>query len=308
MSKKNKKLNNKAWHAWDYGMVAASIFMILLVIYPLWYVIINAISDPKLVEKGWINWWPVDPDFLAFQTIMSDINFYRAIGVTLYFAAWNIVLTNVANLFMAYPLARRNLKGRKFLVAFLIGSNYFGGSFIPQFLLLHKLGLYNTPWAIILPYACVSMGLTALYMTFIRAVAMDLMDAAALDGASNVQTLLRVVVPQLKPAIAVNVFQMIIGNWNTWFGINLYLPDRKWQNVQIYLSRLLDGMMIYNPDEMADLFKYTPEQIEKMKENFAEATRVRYASILLVALPLLILYPFVQKNLAQGIMVGSLKG
>ena len=308
MSKKNKKLNHKAWHAWDYGMVAASIFMILLVIYPLWYVIINTISDPLLVEKGVINWWPVNPDLIAFQTILSDINFYRAIGVTVYFAVWNIVLTNIANLFIAYPLARRNMKGRKFVVAFLIGANYFGGSFIPQFLLLHKLGLYNTPWAIIVPYACVSMGLTAIYTTFIKAVATDLMDAAALDGATNVQTLWKIVVPQLKPAIAVNVLQMFIANWNAWFGINLYLPERKWANVQIYLSRLLDGMAVYDPDEMSNLFMYTPEQIQAMKVAFAQVTRVQYASILLVALPLLAVYPFVQKNLAQGIRVGSLKG
>lgn len=301
-----RKRKLKGWSGSDTVVTILCVLLIMIVFYPLWYVFINSISNVRMVTNGQIRWYPVDMDFDAYLVVFTDFAFWRSILVTIFLAGSKTLLILYSTVVVAYPLVRKNLKFRKLLVAVLIGSMYIDGGLIPNYILMTKLHLYNTVWALILP-GCLGVGNVMLLRVYMKSVGTELMDAAFVDGATNIQTLTKVMVPLCKPCLAVIALQTIIATWNSWFGANLYMPGRKWQPVQLYLSRLLDGMSQYDPEDLTSVLGFSAQQIEKMKMEYMAATRIQYATMLVVALPLLIMYPFVQKDLQQGIMVGSLK-
>ena len=276
-----------------------------ITIYPMWYVIIMSISDPVVAAGSGVTFWPSGFYLGSYQIILREMDFWLSVRNSVLYVLAGLVLMLVTTLLVAYPLTRPNLKGRKACVIFLLIPMYFSGGMIPSFILITKLGLYNTPWATILPGAYGIWNII-LCKTYLQSIPHELAEAAYIDGAGNMQALTRIYLPLAKPVLAVISIYTIVGIWNSWFGAKLYQPNPAIQPVQLYLQKVL-------VEQSVDLSKMmeqnmTQEMMEAMTTKAMSARQLKYSMIVVVTLPIIMVYPMFQKHFVKGVMLGSLKG
>ena len=276
-----------------------------ITIYPMWYVIIMSISDPVVAAGSGVTFWPSGFYLGSYQIILREMEFWLSARNSVLYVLVGLVLMLVTTLLVAYPLTRPNLKGRKACVIFLLIPMYFSGGMIPSFILITKLGLYNTPWATILPGAYGIWNII-LCKTYLQSIPHELAEAAYIDGAGNMQALSKIYLPLSKPVLAVISIYTIVGIWNSWFGAKLYQPNPAIQPVQLYLQKVL-------VEQSVDLSKMmeqnmTQEMIEAMTAKAMSARQLKYSMIVVVTLPIIMVYPMFQKHFVKGVMLGSLKG
>ena len=276
-----------------------------ITIYPMWYVIIMSISDPVVAAGSGVTFWPSGFYLGSYQIILREMDFWLSVRNSVLYVIAGLVLMLATTLLVAYPLTRPNLKGRKACVIFLLIPMYFSGGMIPSFILITKLGLYNTPWATILPGAYGRWNII-LCKTYLQSIPHELAEAAYIDGAGNMQALTRIYLPLSKPVLAVISIYTIVGIWNSWFGAKLYQPNPAIQPVQLYLQKVL-------VEQSVDLSKMmeqnmTQEMMEAMTAKAMSARQLKYSMIVVVTLPIIMVYPMFQKHFVKGVMLGSLKG
>ena len=194
----------------------------------------------------------------------------------------------------------QELRGRKYVVAFVLLPMYFGGGLIPTFLLMSKLNLYNNIFAIIVP-ASFNIWYIILTRTYFTGLPRDIRESAFIDGASNFTVLRRIYLPLAKPILAVVSIYSIVTMWNNWFAAQVYLPDKNLHPLQLYLKRVLVAQTV-------DLTKLNSADIENAMNQMLSATQMQYAMIIFTTLPIIFTYPFFQKYFIKGVMLGSLKG
>ena len=276
-----------------------------ITIYPMWYVIIMSISDPVVAAGSGVTFWPSGFYLGSYQIILREMDFWLSVRNSVLYVIAGLVLMLATTLLVAYPLTRPNLKGRKACVIFLLIPMYFSGGMIPSFILITKLGLYNTPWATILPGAYGIWNII-LCKTYLQSIPHELAEAAYIDGAGNMQALSKIYLPLAKPVLAVISIYTIVGIWNSWFGAKLYQPNPAIQPVQLYLQKVL-------VEQSVDLSKMmeqnmTQEMMEAMTTKAMSARQLKYSMIVVVTLPIIMVYPMFQKHFVKGVMLGSLKG
>ena len=276
-----------------------------ITIYPMWYVIIMSISDPVVAAGSGVTFWPSGFYLGSYQIILREMDFWLSVRNSVLYVIAGLVLMLATTLLVAYPLTRPNLKGRKACVIFLLIPMYFSGGMIPSFILITKLGLYNTPWATILPGAYGIWNII-LCKTYLQSIPHELAEAAYIDGAGNMQALSKIYLPLAKPVLAVISIYTIVGIWNSWFGAKLYQPNPAIQPVQLYLQKVL-------VEQSVDLSKMmeqnmTQEMMEAMTAKAMSARQLKYSMIVVVTLPIIMVYPMFQKHFIKGVMLGSLKG
>lgn len=281
---------------------AAVVFLCFITIYPMYYVIIKSISDPVLSLKQDVTFWPVGLYFGAYKPIITDPDMWRSYGYTIFYTTVNTILMLITSIMGAYPLISPKLRGRKLLVIYLLIPMYFGGGLIPSFLNNVRLGLYDNVFAMIIPSA-VGIGNIILVRTFFHStVPTELRESAEIDGAGVLTILTKIYIPLSKPVLAVIAIYTIVGNWNSWFGANIYLPHPEKQPLQMYLRRMIVTQTV-------DITKLaTKEQVEDAMRMALSAQQMKYALIVFTTLPVLLVYPMFQKHFVKGIMLGSLKG
>ena len=303
LPRRKSRLNH--WTAFDTVVTIIAIFACFITIYPMWYVIAMSLSDPIAAGSGAVTFWPVGFSIESYKIVGLDKEFWRAFLNSIFYVIVGVVLMLFNTIAIAYPLRRRNLWGRKWLTYFLLIPMYFGGGMIPSFIVVTKLGLYNSPLSLILP-GCYSIMNIILCRTFLLSLPQELSEAAFLDGATNLQALWKIYLPLSKPIIAVISIYTIAGVWNSWFGASIYTTDTSIQPVQLFLRNVLvsmqTGMRATNQSGM------TKEVMEAMAEQAMTARQLRYAMIVIVTMPLLLVYPLFQKHFTKGVMLGSLKG
>ena len=201
---------------------------------------------------------------------------------------------------VAFGLNYKKLMGRKFLTMFLLIPMYFAGGTIPSFLLIVKLGLYDSPFSQVIP-ACFSIWNIILVKAYFRSIPESLTEAARIDGASLVQVLLKVFVPLGKPIFAVLAVYTIVGVWNSWFSAMLYLPHTEWQPLQMYLRRIL----VESKQTLTQVMDAATAKELAMRQ--LSNAQLKYAMIIFTTLPVLCTYPFFQKYFVKGMVLGSLK-
>ncbi|MEA4889626.1 MAG: carbohydrate ABC transporter permease [Clostridiaceae bacterium] len=271
-----------------------------ITIYPMYYVLIMSISDPAQAAKGAVYFWPKGLYFGSYEMILHDGKLWRAYGNTVFYAAASTLLMLFSTVIMAYPLTRPNLRYRKAVIFFLLVPMYFGGGLIPSFLLVYKLGMYNTIWAMILP--SVSIWNIILARTFFMSIPNSVAESAFMDGANHFQVLRSIYLPLSKPVLAVISIYTIVGVWNSWFNAMVYLPNENLHPLQMYLQRILisqtvDLRKIMSMEEMRDAVK-----------KMLSSQQLKYTMILFISAPIIMVYPLFQKHFIKGIMLGSLKG
>lgn len=275
------------------------IFILVIVAYPILYVVSASFSSPYAVSSGVMWLWPVDFNLRGYDAVFKNEyiikGFLNSIYITVIGTCINLILTIMA----AYPLSRKSFWGRNFFTWVLSFTMFFGGGLVPSFLLIRNLGLYDTFWAIILPGAVGVSNVIIARTYFQTSIPEELYEAGQLDGCSEFNYLLKVVLPLSVPIIAVLVMYYAVGHWNTYFSAMIYITDKDKQVLQVVLknilieSQMMEEMML----DIADM-----EQMQGLSDL------LKYSTIVVASLPMLILYPFVQKHFVKGVMIGAIKG
>ena len=272
-----------------------------ITIYPMYYVLVLSLSTPREALTMRVYWWPKGFFLVGYQRILSDSRLWLSYRNTLIYCSVRAVLNLITSVLVAYPLTIPRLYGRKFVTMYLLIPMYLTGGIIPEFILMTKLGLYNTPWALILPGAY-SIWYIILTRSYFRSIPESLRESAKLDGANSYQILFRVFLPTSKPILAVVALYTIIGVWNSWYHASIYITDQNWQPLQMFLRRIL----IEQTEQLGDMLN-DAEAMRRAQEQQISNNQMKYTVIIVSSLPMLIAYPFFQQYFVKGVMLGSLK-
>ncbi|SDS03810.1 putative aldouronate transport system permease protein [Paenibacillaceae bacterium GAS479] len=283
----------------DILLYAIALFICLITLYPFYYVMIMSVSSPLEVAAMNVFWFPKGFILDSYELIIRDSRMWWAYSNTIIYVAAGTLLNCLTAVLGAYPLTVRTLKGRKWIIAFLLIPMYFGGGLIPSFLLVNKLGLYNTMFAIIIP-GMVGIWNIILVRTYFTTIPEALKESAFMDGASHLQLLFKIILPISKPIIAVIAIYTIVGIWNSWFEALVYLPNEKLHPLQMYLYRVV-------VQQTVDLKLLSLEETRNAVATMLSNIQLKYSIIVFTTLPVIFTYPFFQKYFMKGALLGSLK-
>ncbi|MGC4106327.1 MAG: carbohydrate ABC transporter permease [Thermomicrobiales bacterium] len=275
------------------------LLFLLAVAYPLIYVVSASLSDPRAVISGKMWLWPVDVTLEGYRAVFRNPKIVTGFRNSLFYTVSGTVISVTLTLLAAYPLSRRDLKGRGIVMGLFLFTMLFNGGLIPTYLTVRSLGIINTPFAMILP-AALSVYQVIITRTFFQTTIPDeLLEAAHLDGSSDFRFMVDNVIPLSMPIIAVNALLYAVGQWNSFFNALIYLTNQSLFPLQLILREIL----IQNQMDMTT-FGDVAQQMQR--QNLQDL--LKYSLIVVASLPVLIIYPFVQKHFVRGVMIGSLKG
>lgn len=278
-----------------YFVVFACAFICL---YPLYLVVINSFSDPDAVANGEAFFWIADFTMEGYELAFSNDDLIRGYANSLFYLVAGTLMNLILTIPAAYALSKKRLMGRGFFMVFLLITMYVSGGTIPTFIVVKNLGLLDTRWAVILSSGIATSNLIIARTFFQSSIPSELEESAEIDGASTMQTLIKIVLPLSKALIGVITLYYAVGRWNEYISALYYQPtaDEMWP-LQMVLRRILL--------QTKQLANYNPE----LAEYYAElANQMKYAVVVIASAPLLIVYPFIQKYFDKGVMMGSLKG
>ena len=274
-------------------------FFFLLVLYPCIYVVSASFSAGTAVQSGKVILFPVDFSLEGYRTVFHTqtvwLGFKNSLFYTLIGTMINITMTLVA----AYCLSRHDLYGRNFIMLLFTFTMFFNGGMIPHYMLVQKLGLLNTVWALLIPGAIGVYNLIVCKTFIQNTIPNDLLEAAQIDGCSDFMYFIRIVLPLSKAIIAVLVLFYGVRHWNAYFNAMIYLNDKSLYPLTLFLREILMADQI-DPSTVAD-----PEMQAKLAQS---AGVIKYALIVVSMVPVLLIYPFIQKYFVKGVMIGSVKG
>lgn len=285
----------------DAVIYAVSALLALICLYPVYYVLILSLSEPRAAATMQVFLWPKGMYLGGYAKIFGDRLLWSSYGNTIGYALAEMLLMLLTSSTFAYALSCRRLRHRGLINAFILIPMYFSGGTIPLFMMVMKYGLYNTPWALILTGGY-SIWYIILVKSYFSTIPETLREAAKIDGANHYQIWWRVYLPVAKPILAVVALYTIVNVWNGWFNAALFLADQKLQPLQLYLRRILVQGNIDLTVELA-----TAEEIRAAQENAISNSQLKYTVIIVSSLPMIIAYPFFQKYFVKGVMLGSLK-
>ena len=282
------------------AIYAICIFLGLICVYPMYYVLCMSISSTYAVEARKVFFYPIDVTFQAYKVIFLKDELWRAYGNTIIYLIGSVVGQLIFCLLAAYPLTCKNMIGRKQITTYFLIPMYFGAGLIPTFLTYKNYGFINNPIVMIVTH-CHSIWYLILTRTYLLSIPEALRDSAKIDGANHFRTLFQIFMPLAKPIIAVLAIYTFVNVWNGWSTANIYLREKEWQPLQLFLRRMLK-----RADEA--MSPGSPKEQEAMAEMRMVAMSLQYALIIFTTLPVLVVYPFFQKYFVKGVMVGSVKG
>ena len=285
--------------------VVITIFLILLAIIcvlPMVYELAVSFSTESFVTTGQVTFWPVGFSLGSYKLVLNNPKFWISIRNSVLYVIVGCVLMLFTTMSVAYPLTRPNLKCRKLVNLYLIIPMYVGGGIIPEFILMTKLGLYNSPLALILP-GSYAIWYIILVRSYFRTIPESLRESAKIDGANSFRILWNVFLPTSKPILAVIALYTIIGVWNSWYHASIYITDRSWQPLQLYLRRIL----VEQTEQLANTAFTDADALRMAQEQQISNNQLKYTIIIVSSLPMLIAYPFFQNYFVKGVMLGSLK-
>lgn len=271
----------------------------LLVLYPLYFILIASFSDPSYINTGQVVFLPKGINILGYQKIFEDTKIWRAYGNTIFYTLAGTCINLVLTMMFAYPLSRKNFSLKKPLTFFMLFTMYFQGGLMPTYLLMQSIGLYDTPWVMLLLPAINVFNVIIAKTNIQNNIPDELYEAAAIDGCSHFKFFCRIVMPLSKSIAAVLVLYYGVAHWNEFMNGLVYLRDEGLYPLQLVLR----GILVQN-QASADMMS----DIESMMEQQKAAELIKYGLIIVSALPVLVIYPFLQKYFAKGVMVGAVKG
>ena len=272
----------------------------IIVLLPLLHVLAQSLSDPMMVIAGRVSFFPINPTLDIYSQVIKSKNIMTGFMNTLFYAGVGTCLNLFMTVICAYPLARKGLWGRKVIVFIFTFTMMFGGGMIPTYLVIKQLGLIDTRAVMILPGAITVWNMIMCRTYFMSNIPEELYESASLDGASDIRILVSMVVPLSVPILAVMVLFYAVGHWNSYFDAMIYLNSPELYNIQLVLRNAINNVKSISENGASDM--------ANMVKNEANGEAIKYVLIVITMIPVMIIYPFVQKYFIKGIMIGSIKG
>lgn len=284
----------------DIILIIISILLIIVVAYPLYYVLVASVSNPYDVYAGKTFLYPSGFSLDGYKAVFSDesllTGYINSIKYTVVGTVFSVVILYIT----AFPLAQKDLPGRKFFSIFFIITMYFGGGLIPTYLVVKETGLINNMWALFLPGGVAVGNMIIVRNYFQNSIPGELIEASVIDGCSKLQTFVKIVIPLSMPIMAVMVVFSMVAYWNDWFTALIYLPKNEYHPLPLVLRNILIKSSA------------SATQASTISGGYAELNKltemIKFASIVVAAAPMLVIYPFVQKYFEKGMMAGAVKG
>ena len=275
--------------------------ILLIVAYPLIYIVSASFSSTAAVMANRVWLWPVEPSLKGYEAVFNNKDILTGFGNSIFYTLAGTFVNLVVTLAAAYPLSRRDLRPRNFIMLVFSFTMFFAGGMIPSYLLVSNLGMLNTRWSVILPGALNVYNMIIARQFFASNIPTELLEASQLDGCSDFQFIFRVVVPLSGAIVAVLGLFFAVGHWNAYFSALLYIGDLKKYPLQVFLREIL----IQNTIDASMTGSVSLED-EVVKQGLEDL--LKYSLIIVASVPVLIIYPFVQKYFVKGVMIGSIKG
>ncbi|MEG2623970.1 MAG: carbohydrate ABC transporter permease [Clostridia bacterium] len=272
----------------------------ILCAYPLIFVLSASISDPTAVASGQMVLWPVKPTLDGYMKILQYGEIWRGYANTMVITLVGTLINLVMTVLFAYPLSRKDFRGRRAIMGVITVTMFFSGGMIPSYLVIRSLNLLDSIWALILPVALSAWNVIITRTYFETSIPPEMQEAASIDGCGNTRYLVAIVVPLSMPILAVMALYYSSAHWNSYFSALLYLSDEAKYPLQMVLRKIF----ILNNMSM-DIISGDPELFAQQKQL---SELIKYGVIVVSSLPMLALYPLIQKHFVKGVMVGSVKG
>ena len=271
---------------------------LLVVLYPLIYIVSASLSDPMAVTSGQVWLFPVNFSLRGYQVTFQNPQIVTGYLNSLYYTVFGTLISVVLTVFVAYPLSRRDLYGSSVLMFLITFTLIFSGGLIPTYLVVKQLGMIDTRWALLIPQAVAAFQVIIARTFFRSAIPDELVEAAELDGCNDLQFLWAVVLPLSKPIIAVLALMYAISQWNGYFDALIYLKSSDLQPLQLVLRNIL----ILNTTSGGAM------DAAAMAQRQLLADLLKYCLVVVGSVPVLLIYPFVQRYFVKGMLIGSIKG
>ena len=283
-----------------YGVAYTIVTLLtLLVLLPMINILACSFSAPSAVATGKVVLWPVEWSLTWYEKVLATNEIWIGYGNTLFYTVVGTLVNVAVTLMCAYPLARRDLPGKSFFSFLFAFTMLFSGGLVPSYLLARDLHLLNTRWALIIPGAMAVYQMIITRTFLVANIPQDLIEMSQIDGCGDIRFFFSFVLPLSKAVIAVVAMQYAVGHWNSWFQAFVYLTDDKKYPLQMMLRRIL----VMNQVKATE---YLDDETMIAMEGIADL--LKYALIVVATVPILCVYPFIQKYFVKGIMIGSLKG
>ena len=287
----------------DTVLFAMLTFVLLIVAYPLYFVIISSFSDPVVVARGGVTFFPIGFTLDGYKAVFDEKTVIRGYMNSLLYTAVGVSINLILTIPTGYALSRRDFFARGPIMIFYMITVFIGGGMMPTYLVVKATGLLNTMWALLIP-GSITVYNTIVCRTFFTAnIPDEMLDAARLDGCGNTRFFVSIVMPLSAAITAIMVLYYGVGHWNSYNSALIYLTDRTKWPLQMELRNilLLNSLSLTIP-------VMTPEQIKEKERMQAIVEMMKYSLIIVSCLPMMILYPFIQKYFVKGVMIGSIKG
>ena len=269
--------------------------VVVVTLYPFVNIIARSFSNERQIRAGQVTLWPKGFNLTTYRIVFHDSAFWRSYGNTVFYTVVSTAVAMVLTTCYAYVLSKKHLKGRNFLVGVAVFTMFFTGGLIPNYVLVTSLGMKNSVWALAVPNAISVFNLLVM-KAFFESLPSELEEAAQIDGLSTYGILLRVVLPLSKAVVATMVLFYSVSFWNSWFGAFLYMDRTELMPVTVYLRNIIAGATGGTNAGAAT------DQLSQVAANIQAVT------IVLTSLPILCVYPFVQRYFVSGVMLGAVKG
>lgn len=296
MTWRQKSLSDRIFDILVVVLLAA---LFLIVAYPLYFVVLASVSDPLLVSKGQVLLWPRGVSLFGFEQVFQDSRIWTGFRNTVIYTVVGTIVNMAATLPAAYALSRRDLRGRRGVMLFFVFTMFFNGGLVPTYLLMQQLHITNTIWVFILPFAVNVYNLIIARTFFENSLPQELYEAAALDGCSDFKYFTSVALPLSKAVVSVIMLYYMVAHWNDFFTGLIYIRDQSLNPLQLVLREILIVNNVFGSGG-------TGGSLGSYDQIYADT--VKYAIIIVSSLPMLIIYPFIQKYFEKGVMIGAIKG
>ena len=298
-NKKNKSRMGMSDSLYNTIVTIFCTIILFIVLYPMVYVVSSSFSSGSAVTAGRVILWPVDFSFVGYELVFKNQMIWTGFKNTFLYVGVGTILTLIFTIFMAYPLSRKDYQAKPMIIKICTFFMFFGGGLIPSYILNSQLGLVNTRIHQIIS-GCFAISFIIMMRVFFQSnVPYELLESAKMDGITDFGHLMRIVLPLSRAILAVITLYEIVARWNAYFGPMLYLRDRDKYPLQLVVNEILNRTS----------FDTSTIQDQNLLEQMANAIdSMRYSLIVVSTVPMLILYPFVQKFFDKGVTLGSIKG
>lgn len=296
---RKSKLTKKSWGDWifDVTVYGIAILMIIMILYPLWFIIIASFSNPSDIAQGTVWLWPKDWSFDGYIELFKQEVIWRGYLNTILYTVVGTLIALAVNIPAGFALSRNDLFGRKWLTIIYVVPMFVSGGLVPTYLVVKNFGLLDTFWVMVVPFSVSCFNIIVARTFFKTSIPTDLYEAAQIDGCGTLRYFFTIVLPLSKAILAVIGLWTAVGIWNSWFNALIYLNDESLQPLQLILRRIL----ITNESLLGAATGELAAELRRLSDM------MKYAAIVVSTAPIMCLYPFLQKYFNQGVTIGALK-